>query len=313
MAEFDMKNFFKLGLLDRQDGWRVKNVDPITLVAPFILRTRLDSQNLYEDVVQIDELEDFVREHKEEIPGLTLMHVFITACVRMMAQYPHANRFIVYNKIYAHRTISCTIAIKRSMTIEGEETLIKPEFSPFATLADVVRIVNSEYEKSAEESNSLDKTAKLISYVPSFVIRGFIGLVRLMDNIGILPKALQKVSPWHSSMFITNVGSLGISSIYHHLYEFGTSTVFLGMGKKLRTRVYDEDGGSRLTKSISLKFTLDERVCDGFYYARAMRSFAKVLSNPEALLTPPDKVYMDEGVSSKIRDKDNVPENVLLG
>ena len=165
---------------------------------------------------------------------------------------------------------------------------------------------------AAESARDLSETAKLISLVPAFVIRGFIALVRMLDNIGWLPKILEKISPWHSTMFITNVGSLGINSIYHHLYEFGTTSLFVGMGKKLRTKTYDSDGNGSIVKKISLKFTLDERICDGYYYARAMRSFARLMSNPEQLLTPPEKIYMDMGVSSKIRDKENVPDCIGL-
>ena len=314
MADFDMKRFFKNSILDRNDGWRVKKVDPMVIVAPFFMRTRLDSQNLFEEVIPIDEMEEFVRQHKDDIPGLSLMHIFIAACVRMLAQYPHANRFVVFNKIFARKTISCSIAIKRSLTIDGEETLIKPEFSPFDTLQDVVRRVNEEYEKKGNvgDNSGFDKTAKIISIVPSCVIRFVVWLLRTMDNLFCIPMFLNKVSPWHSSMFITNVGSLGISSIYHHLYEFGTTTIFLGMGKKIRTKFYDADGNEKSAKSISLKFTLDERVCDGFYYARAMRSFSKLMANPELLLTPPDKIAMDAGVSSPVRDKELLGDKITL-
>jgi len=314
MAEFDMKRFFKKGILDRNDGWRVKKIDPIMLLSPYFMRTRLDSQNLFEEVVSIENLEEFVRQHKDEMPGLSLMHIFIAACVRMLALYPHANRFVVHNKIFARNTITCSIAIKRSLTIDGEETLIKPEFSPFATLQDVVDTLNKEFEQkgSVDDKSALDKTAKLISIVPSFAIRAVVGLIRFMDDYFCLPKFLRDVSPWHSPMFLTNIGSLGISSIYHHLYEFGTSTIFLAMGKKIRTKVFDADGNEKTAKTISLKFVLDERVCDGFYYARAMRSFSKLMSNPELLLTPPEKVCMDAGVSSKVRDKSLLGDNIEL-
>jgi pyruvate/2-oxoglutarate dehydrogenase complex dihydrolipoamide acyltransferase (E2) component len=117
--------------------------------------------------------------------------------------------------------------------------------------------------------------------------------------VGMMPKFINKASPWHSSIFLTNIGSIGVESIYHHLYEFGTCSMFCAMGKKTRRHTVDKNGDMNSHKSIQLKFVLDERICDGFYYASSMRLLNKILSNPASLLLPPEQVNIDEGVGKK--------------
>ena len=120
-----------------------------------------------------------------------------------------------------------------------------------------------------------------------------------LDSVGLLPASLLKASPFHSSAFITHVGTLGIPPVYHHLYEFGTTSMFLAIGKKEFEYSMDENEKMQKDRTIGLKFTLDERVCDGYYYAKSMREFSKYLHNPELLLVPPSEVIVDPGVGGK--------------
>ena len=295
MEKFDMKNFFKKGILDRNDGWRVKNVEPLTLVCPFILRTRLDSQNLFEDKLPIDVLEDFIRAHTDDIPGLSLLHLIIAGCVRMIALSPRVNRFVVHNKIYAHRSRTGSIAIKRSLSVDGEETHIQPEFSPFDTLADVVRKVNAEYESSSKpDANSdFDKTAKALSLLPGVECKFVVWLLRVMDYFGLIPKFLLEVSPFHASIFFTSMGSLGIPPIVHHLYNFGNMPVFVSFGCKRRANEVMADGTVVQRKYIDYSVNTDERIVDGVYYATALKYMKRLLQHPEQLDTPPEEVVHD--------------------
>jgi hypothetical protein len=117
-----------------------------------------------------------------------------------------------------------------------------------------------------------------------------------LDKIGIMPKFIFNASPWHCGIFLTNIGSLGVESIYHHLYEFGTCSMFVAMGKKSKRHSFNRSGELSAYKSILLKFVMDERICDGFYYASSMRMLEKILHDPSVLLSPPKKVVIDEGV-----------------
>lgn len=283
---------------DRYDGWRVRKVDPVFRVIPYILRTRMDAQNFFEEKVPIDHIEAFIKKHKDEMPDLSIMHVIMAATVRLLSQRPHLNRFVVWNKIFARNHINFSIAIKRSMTDAGEETLIKPYFQAEDTLQEVVRKTKEVQLANQQEGaqNASDTISKVLGTLPDWLMRVVAWLLLWTDKVGILPRFINEASPWHCSVFLTNIGSIGVESIYHHLYEFGTCSNFLAMGKKSRYHTYNKEGALVAHKQIRLKFVLDERICDGYYYASSLRLMTKYLLNPEILLSPPEKVVKDEGV-----------------
>jgi hypothetical protein len=301
MKDEDKLKYYKWRIGDRYDGWRVRNVDAVFSVIPFFLRTRMDAQNFFEEKVDIDHIEAFIKEHKEDIPDLSIMHVVMAAMVRLISQRPHLNRYVVWNKIFARNHINFSIAIKRSLSDEGEETLIKPHFLPTDTLQDIVRKTKIEQNQNQQvgHQNSSDLISKILGILPEFLMRSVVFLLLHLDKVGLLPKFINDASPWHSSIFLTNIGSIGVESIYHHLYEFGTCSMFVAMGKKSRRHAISKSGEFKVHKSILLKFVMDERICDGFYYASSMRIFNKVLSDPKLLLLPPDKVVVDDGVGRK--------------
>lgn len=301
MCKENKLNYFYWSLGDRYDGWRLRNVDPMFSVAPFILKSRVDSQVLFEIKVPIDKIETFIRNHKEDIPDLSIMHVVMASLIRLISQRPNLNRFVIWHKIFARNHVNFSIAIKRSMSDIGEETIIEPYFLPTDTIQKIVSKTNIELQNTlkASQDNSTDNLSKIFSFLPDFLLRSVVFLLSCLDKIGLMPKIFNHASPFHASFFLTNLGSIGIESIYHHLYEFGTCSMFVAMGKKTKENVIEKNGEIKTNKSILLKFVLDERICDGFYYARSMRMLEKILSNPSDLLFPPKEVLIDEGVRKR--------------
>ena len=293
--------YFRWHWGDRYDGWRVRNVDAVFSVIPYFLRTRMDAQNYFEQRIPIDHIEAFIREHKEDIPGLSIMHVVIASMIRLVSQRPYLNRFIMWNKIFARNYINFSIVIKRSLSDEGEETLIKPYFQPTDTLQDISRKILEEQNKNqkAGQQNSSDLISKILGYLPDWLMRVVVFTLLWLDKVGLLPRFIEQASPWHCSLFLTNIGSIGVESIYHHLYEFGNCSIFLAMGKKSQRHTVNKAGDVKGYKSILLKYVMDERICDGWYYASSMRMLDRILMNPSVLLTPPEKVVVDDGVRWK--------------
>jgi len=294
-------NYFKWNLGDRYDGWSLKNIDPMFSVSPFILRSRVDSQVLFEIKVPIDKIETFIRAHKEDIPDLSIMHVVMASLVRLMSQRPNLNRFVMWHKIFARNHVNFSIAIKRSMLDTAEESIIKPYFLPTDTLKEIVQKTSAELKNIVKDGqdNSTDSLSKMFGYLPDFLLRSLVYSLTLLDKIGLMPKIFNHASPFHTSFFLTNLGSIGVESIYHHLYEFGTCSMFVAMGRKTKENVVEKTGEIKAQKSILLKFVLDERICDGFYYARSMRMLEKILSEPAELMQPPKEVLIDAGVRRK--------------
>lgn len=301
MEKEDKFGYYKWRLGDRYDGWRVRKVDAVFSVIPYFLRTRMDAQNYFEERVNIDHIEDFIKKHKEDIPELSIMHVVMASIIRLYSQRPHLNRFVMWNKIFARNHLNISIAVKRSLSDDGEETLIKPYFQMTDTLQDVVRRTKEQQAANQQQGqqNTSDTISKIMGLLPDLLMRLVVFGLLWLDKVGLMPKFIEKASPWHCSIFLTNIGSIGVESIYHHLYEFGTCSMFLAMGKKSRQHSFNKHGELTAHKSILLKFVMDERVCDGFYYASSMRMLDKILANPDVLLTPPEKVIIDEGVGRK--------------
>ncbi|MBE7056297.1 MAG: 2-oxo acid dehydrogenase subunit E2 [Ruminococcaceae bacterium] len=288
---------------DRYDGYRLKNIDPFSFIVPHVMKYRADSQVYFTNELDITELEAFVREHaNSDIPGLKMYHVIIAAAMRTYALRPYLNRFVMHGKLFQRNHLCVSMAIKRRSDKE-ETTTLKVAFDHKDTLKDVVDKFNRIVELNKEElnENGTDKVAKLLGSLPSWLVRGAINFLWWLDKHGKMPKIINKVSPFHTGLFITNMGSLGIPPVYHHIYDFGTTSVFVAMGNKTTKYELNEKGEIEAKRKMTIKVVADERICDGAYYAGSMRMMSRFIKNPSALMTPPEKIVVDDGIVMKGR------------
>ncbi len=286
---------------DRYDGYRVRELDPVFTVIPHIMRTRLDSQIFFEEQIDISGLRKFIVDNRKDIPGLSMYHFFVAALVRTIAQRPRVNRFVSGRKIFARNYLRVSLTVKKSMHEDGEEGNLNPDFEPTDTLREVTAKFNAalaevraEEEAAAAKGNDTDVIVKLLNYLPGFLIKFVVWAIRSLDSVGLMPKIINKVSPFHSSVFVTNVGSIGLNPVYHHLYEFGTTSMFMAIGKKEVVNTVNRDGTLEHKHVINMRFVLDERICDGYYFASAIKLFKHYVKNPELLLLPPDYIGEDK-------------------
>ncbi|MBQ7114067.1 MAG: hypothetical protein IJO10_07490 [Clostridia bacterium] len=286
----------KRRLGDRYDGRKLRSLDPMSKVSPYIMVTRNTSSNNFTDTVDIDEIERYIR-HKRNDDGLVgfgIMHVLIAAYVRCISQRPAINRFIGGQKIFARNSVQINLTVKREMKSDGLETVIKISPERDATADEIYELIKKEVDLSKGDSESdFDGAAKALNYIPGLILKFAVWALKTMDYFGILPKFLEKLSPFHGSMFITSMGSLGIPPIYHHLYDFGTVPVFCSFGAKQKAYELQPDGTVKERRFITLMWTLDERICDGFYYATAMKTLRNILRNPYVLDERPEQVFED--------------------
>lgn len=282
---------------DRIDGRRLRSLDPITNVIPFIMKARNDSQNLIKDYVDIENINKFVHKMRREgYDDFGAMHVFIAAYVRMVSQRPAVNRFINGQRIYARHNIEVILAVKKQMALDAEETMVKFFFEPDATVIDVYNEMNkkiSEIKDAADEDTSFDSLVGFFGKIPRFILRGTVSFLEWLDYHGWIPRALTLLSPFHGSLVVTSMASLGIPPIYHHLYNFGNVPMFMAFSATRHENVLERDGSVKRVRYFDFSITTDERICDGFYYASAFKVLKKHLVEPELLLNPPETVIED--------------------
>ncbi len=281
---------------DRKDGYKLRTLSPMTYVIPYIMKERNDALNYFSDSIDMTEVDKYIREKKAE--GLTnfgMLHVILAGYVRMVAMRPGINRFVNGRKIYHRHKIEVIMAVKKELSLNSPDTMIKVEFEPTDTAKEVYEKFNAKVVESQNISSnsSFDKVANLLHYIPGFLLRGAVAFLNFLDYHGWLPQFLLDVSPFHGSMIITSMGSLGIPPIYHHLYNFGNLPLFLAYGAKYHRNEINADGEVERRSYIDLKVTTDERICDGYYYASAFKNLKKLLKHPASLDEPPKVVVED--------------------
>ena len=283
---------------DRNDGRRVRTLAPMAQITSYFQVERNTCSNLFEESFEITHVDRYIRQKRRE--GLTdfgITHVLLAAYVRGVAKYPQLNRFISGQKVYSRGSdIQYCMVIKKEMSVDSPDTSIKVHLSPTDTAEDVYRKLNAAVEsvKATQElDSSLDNLIGYLNLIPSVVLKFTVWLLKLLDYFGLLPKFLLELSPFHGSLFFTSMGSLGIRPIYHHLYDFGNLPVFGAFGMKRKAYEVLEDGTVVQRKYIDVKFVLDERIVDGYYYATFFKYYRTLIRHPELLDSPPETVVQD--------------------
>ena len=283
---------------DRSDGRKIRTLAPMAQITAYFQVERNTCSNLFEESFEITNIDRYIRQKRRE--GLTdfgITHVLLAAYVRGVARYPQLNRFISGQKVYSRgEDIQYCMVVKKEMTVESPDTSIKVHLNPHDTAVDVYNKLNaavSEVKATQELDSSLDGLIQYLNLIPSIILKFVVWLLKLLDYFGMLPKFLLELSPFHGSLFFTSMGSLGIPPIYHHLYDFGNLPCFGAFGMKRRALELQEDGTVVQKKYIDVKFVLDERICDGFYYATFFKYYRRLLAHPEVLDNPPEEVIRD--------------------
>lgn len=283
---------------DRKDGRRIRSLDPMNSVAVYVMNERNTANNLFHDSVEISKTEAYIREKREQgLDNFGYTHLFLAAYARTVSQRPAMNRFISGQKVYSREDrVEIAMTIKKDMSLEGSETIVNITLSPEDTAETVYEKFNVEVEKvksSPELDSGFDKFAGLVNYIPGVLLKFTVWLLKLLDYFGLLPNFITKISPFHGSIFLTSMGSLGIPPVYHHLYDFGNIPIFLAFGMKRSENEVQADGSVSRKKYIDFTVNTDERICDGYYYASAFKFFKRCIADPYRLDEPPQSVVCD--------------------
>lgn len=263
-------------------------MDPIQKIMPYIMKTRTDSMNMFEDLIPCSSMDDYIA--KMETQGITVsyMHILIAAMVRTLALRPRLNRFVMNGKIYTRPKIWVSFMVHETLREDSNEVTVKLCFEGTETIQEISQVINDAIARETGKKRTKNATDKLVARLlnlPTFILQFVVNVLMFMDRHNCLPKAIIELSPFHTSLFVTNLKSLGINHIYHHVYNFGTTGLFLAMGKeKKRPVVVGNELAIR--KQMGIGLVTDERFCDGLYFARSLKKFKRFLENPYLLETP---------------------------
>ena len=279
----------------RADAKKLKHKDPMYKIVPHIMTKRYDSMNMITLDIPYEPIQSYINGKRKEGVNISHMAVIIAAYLRTCAKYPALNRFIMNKKVYA-RNEYCISMVVLTPGTDGEETESKMYFDPSNTIFDVNDNINNfvEANRNAPKDNGMEKFMNTILSVPGLLTVG-VAFLKMLDKLGLLPKSIIDISPFHNSLVISNLISIRTNHIYHHVYEFGTTGIIVTMGnlREVPKRKGDE---VVFEKCMPLGVVMDERLCSGYYFAKAFREMQKYLKNPELLEAPPEEIVKDPGL-----------------
>ena len=278
----------------RPDGRVIKNIQPMMKIVPYLMKTRTDSMNMYEDVIPCEPMDAYIAAKKAQGIEMSYMTIMIAALVRLMALRPQLNRFVMNGKVYTRPKIWISFVVHTTLKEDSEETTIKLCFEGTETILEIAQMINERIAKETGTKRTDNGTDKLVNFILSLgpITKLLVNTLLFMDRHNIMPKAVIELSPFHTSGFITNLKSLGINHIFHHVYEFGTTGIFLAMGKEKKVPVV-QGNGFAIQKQLGWGLVSDERFCDGLYFARSLKKFKRFLADPAQLEVPLDKKVED--------------------
>ena len=250
----------------RSDGVFAKDADPILGMTSHIMPHRYDAMVHFLMEERCENMDAYIKKMSEKGIRISYMHILVASLVRLYASKQQINRFVMNGRVYNRKGIYICFAMKKTLNENGAEETIKMRFTGEETILQIKDMIDAEIAKGREQAgNDTAKTAKILKMIPNWLTKFIVSLARFLDRHGLLPKWLIRVSPFHAGCWVTNMKSISTDFVYHHLYDFGTSSMFVGMGKEKYEPVVNEQTNQlEVGKVMRLGLVIDERICDGF-------------------------------------------------
>ena len=273
----------------RPDGTYLGKLHFFTQLLPYLMPTRTESAIYFEQEFDVTKTLEYVRKKRMDASGpkISMFYIILYAAVRVIAQRPKMNRFVSGFRHYQRNRISFNFVAKRELSDEGEEINVTMSFSPFLTLEgfckkidDYISSLKKGTETDAEQLNSF------LTHLPRFCIKFIFKVFRFLDYHNALPRTVIDSLPFYSTIFFTNVGSIGIDAPYHHNFEIGNCGIFCAIGKIRKVTSLTRDGTVETLDKVKITFTFDDRITDGIYCARAVDMVRDLVESPEKLESP---------------------------
>jgi len=274
----------KLG--DRNDAYRVRNIDGVHFYMAYLMPKRTQAEVYINEKIDITELLEYIKEKNSTGERkVTLFHCIIAAVARTIKMRPLLNRYISGKRYYMRHDISMGFTVKKQFTDHAEETLMIYHPKDNERLVDITDKLSPKVSeiKKENKSQSVDDILNIVKKLPKPIMHIFMALMRFMDNTGLMPKAFSSVDTNYVTVLLSNLGSIKCDAVYHHLNNFGTNGIVITIGTMHKETVFDENGAPVVRDIVNIGVTLDERIADGFYFARSLKLIKHIFKNPELL------------------------------
>lgn len=285
------ENVTKRRLGDRKDARRIRNdeLDAMHSLFPFIAPKKTEAEIYIKQQMDVTNLVAYVKAFKEKNPEqkLTYFHAFVTAIGKTIYMRPLLNRYVMAKKYYERNDIILSFIAKRKFNDTAEEMLVSLKLKKEQALEEISKYIAGDVKKIRQDgTNSIDASLKMLQKLPRFINGIFIFLMRVLIYFDLYPAEFQKGDTNYSSVIISNLGSIKCDAPYHHLNNFGTNSVVICIGEIHKEEIISQDGEKRIRDVVNFGITLDERIGDGFYFAKSVKLLQHILSNPEILERP---------------------------
>ena len=275
---------------DRFDAMLVRDIDPLHWFMPYLYPNRADNEAFIREEFDLTNLEVFLEKKNANLDKAhryTIFHAVCAAIVKTFTLRPQMNRFIKGCRLYQRDDLSLGFVVKKQFKDNADEGLAFIKFPPETTIDSLhERIMQEIFECRSDKLDNSTKGMEMFTHLPRWLMRIVIFILHRLDFYGKVPYDLIKADPNYASVFLTNLGSIKLRAGYHHLSNWGTTSVFVVIGEKARKPVFHEDGTFEMRTMLDVGITLDERIADGYYYAKTVRLLKKLIENPELLDRP---------------------------
>lgn len=278
---------------DRKDAYLVRESDPMHIFMPYMLKNRADNEAVLNEKTDLTAVMKYLEEKNKDNPEFkyTLFHVFCAAVAKVMTLRPKMNYFYSGYRLYEKKDLVLAFTVKKKFTDASPETLAivnidrNSEVPPIEQIHEKIKKIVYGVRKENKTDGATD-TMAILGKLPRWLLRIVVWIMNTMEYYGILPSFLLDVDPYHSSVFLSNLGSIKMNANYHHLANWGTNSFFVVIGEKHKYPVYDENGNMEFHECVDLGLTIDERIADGVYFAKSIRMLRTILQKPEILDLP---------------------------
>lgn len=284
---------------DRPDATLIRNIDGMHLVMPLIYPNRADNEAFISEQLDLTKTNEYLDKKNAENPEFKykLFQIIVAAVMKTITIRPKLNRFYANKNYYQRDDISGGFVVKREFKDESTEGLafikVNEEYNLEKIREDIYKQIHRVRVEEAETNTdkkkkeaSTDDFMDLFTRLPRFITKFCFWIFRGLDKHGWIPYSLIASDPDYSSVFISNLGSIGLHAGYHHLSNWATTSLFVVIGEKKLRPYYDENGNVTMRDSVDLGITVDERIADGYYFSKSIKIIKKLIENPELLEKP---------------------------